>query len=502
MKEYSEKRMLLKRGGYLIYGLLALSLTLVVGYFASLNPEWLHVSFKITKIQDFIIPFIGVGLIYVLIRRPEWGLLGLIAILITNFSEIGVRFYHIPSLLQIFTPILALIIFYRSLFSKQYKFVWDPLFYWLAVYVGFLFLSSIWAMNPDLSDEVSFEYLKCLLFTFVVVNLAQSKTSLRQISWTLVLSGAFLATISVYQVMTSSYGFEFGGFGHIKQARIYGSVDDPRICGPLSDPNFYAQILIMLFPVALYRLWDETSIRLKALAGYTSAMILLALVFTYSRGGAVALMFVLLAAFIHKKKLRYIFVGLLIIIPMIFLAPDKFINRLTTLEQLFPGEDSVVHIDSSFQERILYMTVAKEMFDDHPVLGVGVGNYAEYYPEYSSEVGSLGSAYEDIDKPRFPHSLYLQVAAETGLVGVVLFLIVVALSLFCFGQAYYLFKVSKDKVSADIVMSFGLGLFGYLTTSIILHGDYIRYLWLLFTLAIVSIHLAKSMRREDDPSYG
>ena len=55
------------------------------------------------------------------------------------------------------------------------------------------------------------------------------------------------------------------------------------------------------------------------------------------------------------------------------------------------------------------------MFADHPVLGVGIGNYAAVYPAYALPRWSdpLGHA----------HNYYLNVAAETGLVGLAAYLV-------------------------------------------------------------------------------
>lgn len=464
----------------------------IVSYVASINPEWLHLSFRIKKLKDIAILLIGIAVIITLIKWPRVGVYGLIAIIVSNISEIGVRFHHWPSLLQVLTPVMMLVVLHRSFIAKQAKLVWDTLLFWLALYVTFLYFSSVWAANPLLADAVAFEQLKCLFFTVVIINCVHSEESLRGVAWVLVLTGAFLGTITVVQVVTHAYSFNFGGFGRVKHAHIVGSMHHARMSGPLSDPNYYAQILIMLLPVAIYRLWDEISVRKKFFAAYATAVMLTALVFTYSRGGALALGLILFCIFIHKKRVRYLLVGLLIGIMLLLFAPDEFKGRLNTIEQLFPNEEELtVHIDSSFQERILYMKTAGVMFNDHPLLGVGAGNYTEHYREYSNRVGSSVSSYEDFDKPRFPHSLYLQVAAETGIVGFFIFLIILSVSFFRLLSSYRLFHEKDDTMSADIVASFSVGFVGYLTTSIILHGDYIRYLWLLFALAIISYHVAQ-----------
>ena len=295
-------------------------------------------------------------------------------------------------------------------------------------------------------------------------------------------------------MLTSSYRFEFWGFGRIKVAQIVGYVREPRIIGPLSDPNFYAQALLVLVPVALYRLWDESSIRLKVIAAYALGVVLLALMFTYSRGGSLALGLVLLLAAIHKKvKLHYFCLGLLIVIPLyLLLIPKEFEGRLQTLKQLTPGgQKSIVHVDSSFQERVLEMGTARAMWVDYPVLGVGAGNYSEHFDEYAARIGSIGSSYELFDKRRLPHSLYLEVAAEIGSVGLIVLGAIILSTLVTFRRAYRFFKARQDRASSSIVISLALGFIGYLVTSLFLHGQYMEYFWLLAALAVAAKQVAQ-----------
>ena len=56
------------------------------------------------------------------------------------------------------------------------------------------------------------------------------------------------------------------------------------------------------------------------------------------------------------------------------------------------------------------------MFADHPLLGVGRENYPLYQLEYIS-----GTGFARVAKGIPPHNLYLEVAAEHGALGIVVF---------------------------------------------------------------------------------
>ena len=65
------------------------------------------------------------------------------------------------------------------------------------------------------------------------------------------------------------------------------------------------------------------------------------------------------------------------------------------------------------------------MGTDHPIVGVGLNNYLVRSPEYARDVGTLRFAELIAERPHVVHNTYLQLFAETGLIGLGLFLIVV-----------------------------------------------------------------------------
>ncbi len=418
-------------------------------------------------------------------HKPQIGLFLLVAIIYTNASEVGVRSLGLPSILQFLVVILLLVLVARRSGAHPDLRFCDPILLLAAAYGVWIFTSSAWAPNSDLSDGTLAETVKGLVIIFLSLNLLNSRERLVQTAWVLVGVGAFLGTITVFQALTSSYHLGFGGFGRIKMAQIVGSMWKPRTCGPLSDPNFYAQILIVLVPIALYRSWDEHSRLLKVCAVYSLSVIGLATLFTYSRAAIVVLfLLVSVAALQRRVRPRYVLVTFLVAVPLLLKSPVGVEGRLATLSQLVPGaEDNLAKRDSSFQHRFLYMETAWEMFSERPFLGVGAGNYSEYYPIYSRRIGSVMSSYDDFGERRYPHSLYLEVAAELGIVGIGLLAAILLLSLFYLYGSYRIFRVRGESQSASVAFSLGLGLSGYLMTSLFLHGHYVRYLWLLAGIA-------------------
>lgn len=478
-------------------------LALCAGYYLAEGPAWLGADFDLRSPIRSIGLIAGVCCIVAIFIRPERGLLMMAAFLYTNASEPLVEKHGFASALQFLLLVTAAakaVELLRHDERGERQLVVDPVLAPLVCYGAVLFLSSLVAARIGLSDGALSEHLKGILIFLVVTNIIRSPRMLRRIVWVLVLSGAFLGTISVFQVLTGAYAQEFAGFGHVKIAEVVLEVREPRIAGSLSDPNFYAQILVMIVPLALYRLWDEPSPLRKAVAGYALAVCMAAAVFTYSRGGAIALGLVLLLALLHRRiRPKFVLLGLLAVVPFALSLPQGFTGRLDTLVQFgSTATESVLgREDSSFRDRRRLMAVAWEMFSDHPVLGVGAGNFSENFDPYADHIGMSVSSFEKFGRQHFPHNLYLQIAAETGIAGLIAFASIIAATLMSLRMAYRSFIRSGATHTAHMVVSISLALVAYLTTSLFLHGAYIRYLWLVVAISASAAQVARRAAPSD-----
>lgn len=103
------------------------------------------------------------------------------------------------------------------------------------------------------------------------------------------------------------------------------------------------------------------------------------------------------------------------------LVPASVTGRLESIAAYFGGFDVTrVEInDDNFAtvERLAHWQAAINMWRDHPWLGVGIGNYPITYPHYAVPRWDdpLGHA----------HNYYLNVGAETGLLGLLAYLILI-----------------------------------------------------------------------------
>jgi O-antigen ligase len=251
--------------------------------------------------------------------------------------------------------------------------------------------------------------------------------------------------------------------------------------------------MLGLFPLALLRFWGERTTWLRLGAAACTGLILSGIVLTYSRGAFVAslvvLVMVLLMHSIRAYRVLSVLV-LLVLLAMLFL-PTQYVARLDTLrgiQGLFTDE-SAVSPDASLLGRATEMLAALRVFLDYPVLGVGPGQYEPFYSDkYHS---NPDVAFKYVPGNRGAHNLYLQIAAETGLVGLTAFLAMVLLLLRQLWQASRQWAHSRPDV-ANLTTALFLSLTAYLMHSMFAHLAYERYFFLFLALAGAAVQICRS----------
>src|SRR5207248_1652524 len=118
--------------------------------------------------------------------------------------------------------------------------------------------------------------------------------------------------------------------------------------------------------------------------------------------------------------------------------------------------------------------------------GVGKDNYRRLYPEYARRV--------DPSLPQTPvptHNTPAQIAAETGILGLLAFMAVMLVAVLGLRKAKHSFAGGGLRHQAMLLEAVEVAIYGYLVTSLFLHDTiYQRYLWLLIGLAAIGRQVA------------
>jgi len=195
------------------------------------------------------------------------------------------------------------------------------------------------------------------------------------------------------------------------------------------------------------------------------------IILSFSRGAVIALVAVLAMILWRERRRRSVwFLGVVIILLTLFLAPISFWERLETLRR-FTGE-------ASLHRRYLLFMEALELFTEHPLLGIGVGNFMPH-------------SIWVIPVPQVVHNMYLEVAVETGVFGLLALLGTLGLSLGYFKRAGHLFRERRDFEMALILEGLRIGFIGLLVAALFLSIQTFFVLWTVMGLSVVAKHLAR-----------
>lgn len=409
----------------------------------------------------------------------NFGLIVLIFISYTRFSDVAIEFYGFPSFAKPYLVILVVSILMRWVVFNKRPVGWEYPAFLLGLLSLAGFASLIYSPVPDRVFGRLLDDIKDAIIAIVIVILMQSNQAFRRTTWTLIGIAVFLGSLSVLQYFTGSYDSAYGGFAISERHQIIGEIDDYRATGPMGDPNFFAQIMVSLTPIALERFLHERRASLRLVALWALIASILTVIFTYSRGGLLAMIVALLVVFIvYPPKRTHVPVVIFSMVVFYFFLPPNYIDRLATLTVLFePGNTSRFE-ERSLRGRLSENLTALEMIKANPLFGVGLSSYNYLFPLYSKKLGLALVATE-----REAHNMFLEVAAETGLIGFVIFSILLTAAFRSILIARNIFLTTGKADLAGMTTGFFAGMFGYFTAAWFIHNAFPRYFYMILGIA-------------------
>lgn len=430
-----------------------------------------------------VIGAVGVLVAVLTVTDAGWALSALAAFAVLNLANVATDFHGAPSLFQPLLALVALGIALRWATRAERPVGGGRATVFIGLYAA-VALTSLLVASDFAAGRLEAENLLKDAAVAVTAGLLLRQTAmLRRVVWVMITGGAMLAVLTAFQYLTGSFDTSFGGFGQTAVQNIVGGVDDVRISGPIGDPNFYAQLLVMLIPLALDRALAEPR-RSRSLAAWGAVAAMTAsIVFTFSRGGVLALGVVVLLMLLrrpaHWRALAALALAAALAVPFL---PSGYLDRLTAISQVGTVGSTT---DVSIRGRTAEAGAGWGMFVDHPLTGVGLGNYSGRYQEYAR---SLGIEVKRVD--REPHNMFLEVAAETGLPGLAAFGAMVGGAFWALAAARRRWRAASREAEAGLAYAIGVALVGWLATSAFLHLDFARPFWLLLGIAFALPRLA------------
>lgn len=316
-------------------------------------------------------------------------------------------FLFIPfskSLIEIFAIAAMVSWVLKKLFSgkKEFPIVKTELNLPLAFFYTVSALSILWSTHPDISIKALIRKLtEYIMLYFIIVETVSSKR--------VAINMLRLLTLALFLVCIDGIYQKLVGFDFVRNYPLY-SLD--RMTAAFKFPNgLSAWLLIASFPSIGIAFFFNDDLRLKALHSVLAALSCAVLFLARVRGAIISFTAGLFLIFLLRRSRLSYAVCVIIIIGLVLSAllfPD-FLNEHFSLSKILE--------DCSGRHRLRMWVTGWRMFIDRPFTGQGLNtfmaNYSRFKPQ--EEIGVW-----------YAHNCFLQIAAETGIFGLLAFLWMIA----------------------------------------------------------------------------
>jgi len=357
--------------------------------------------------RDLVITLIVFGAIPFILLRPHIGLLIWSWLGYMSPHRLSYGFaYSFP-----FVMLISALTIVVLLFSKERKKlpINSVTILWL-IFIFWMCISTIFAFYPVDAQHELIRTIKIQVMVLVTMMLFQEKEKIIQLVCVIVFSLGF-------------YGVKGGVF----VAATGGSY---RVWGPpgsfVEGNNELALALIMILPFMFFLFKIANNKYIKYFLIFCMFFTTASILGSYSRGAFLALSMITLFLWLKSDKKLLVMMPIVVVIGLasVFL-PQEWFNRMNTIE--------TYEEDSSAMGRVNAWHFAFNLAIDNPLIGGGYGTFTK---ELFRNYAPVPEDHHDA------HSIYFEVLAEQGFIGLLLFL---SLGFFAWRLASKTIKACKGK---------------------------------------------------------
>jgi putative inorganic carbon (hco3(-)) transporter len=365
---------------------------------------------------------------------------------------------------------------------------------WLAAFLLIPALSLFYTQDFGLTLRAVADLSVFIILYYLIINILQEKAHLKVLISFIIGIAVALSLYGIYQ-----YFFEFRQISkmvdnYIAQGAqdtrwdlVKGALNQKRISSVFGLHNMFASFLGMIIPVSVAYAWFEKEKRAKVGIILATLAMSFAMLLTFSIGSWLSLFLILCIEIILlwriKRSLRLPFLlsGLVFLIIVV--------SIIVGIKRFSPATVS------SFQSRWMYLVSSFKIIKDYFFTGAGWGAFEKIYLNYMLP-GKVNPVLDNATK--FAHNLYIQVFAEIGIFGLIVFCL-------------FLFKLLKNnlraiKVNDDRFTQYlGVGVFSgilfFLAHNIIDIGFYFFQVALFWWVLLAMFAALRANAPENKPFY-
>jgi len=268
---------------------------------------------------------------------------------------------------------------------------------WILVFGGMMLATAPFSVWPGGAVSVFTDlFVKVILVFVLMVNTITTRARLDRFVAIVIAGTSYIAILTVLNYLR--------GVNLVEGHRASGAVG-----GLFGNPNDMALNMVVFLPLAIIAALRRNRPVLRVVAIVGIPFIAAAIIFSKSRGGMVGLVAMLAVLLYQLRRVRpgvaaLVMAASIAAVPML---PDSFTERMVSI---FNAEEDPT---GSREARKRLLREGLEAFIEHPLFGLGAGQFRNYNPDDRQEAW------------RETHNAPLQVAAELGIGGLVVFTIIV-----------------------------------------------------------------------------
>lgn len=372
-----------------------------------------------------------------LLTKANWFYFLLIALIPISIdsSFIGSSKLSLPAEAMMIVLLGVFFLFHKAYWSAFKRIALHPLSILLFADLVVQLITSLTSTHIDVSLKRLVIKSLFLLFFFVVINMTEKPKALI----------TFFVCYAIGLIPVMYFTLSQHAFYNFNPRVVF------NICAPFyTDHTIYGACLAFLVPllILLFKSWKfySKSNTWRWLFALLLIPILTSLILALSRAAILSVIFTGLFAILLYFRIRFKVLLVLLSIVIIGIAVNwnSIYSSLERNESVSNDGEIVNHFssvsnvssDASNLERINRWICAVRMFKERPLVGFGPGTYQFEYNQFqtlknktyiSTNIGDGGNA----------HSEYLTYLSENGIVGFILFIVLVFTSIYFGMQNHY-----------------------------------------------------------------
>lgn len=376
----------------------------------------------------------------------------------------------------------------------------------LSAYCAWALLASL--ISPERAQVIP-EWIRLVTllgFFLLAVNTLSSTRTVHYFLLLIMICGLLMSFAAVAQYMLPSLQITGGeawravaageaNAAYIDQESLQGD-SAIRVSGRAGHSNWLALVILLILPLNSYWYTIAKTNRTKLFVLFMVGIEVLTLILTYTRTGLVIGM-VLALLMLYKRLVRMtplrLFGALGLIVVAWALLPGAYKERVLS-PKMYTGSRSV-------QSRLELQEAAARYFAQNPLFGLGSGGFGAEFIHENNQSAALMRYYVKYAgwQPVFigTHNMYLQIGADTGLVGLLLFAAFILTLLRQLYIAEHKFRAAGDMQGAAMASALFVSLIGFVFCAVFLHALTQKIWWMVAAAAVVLPLYQMSFRETD-----